>query len=111
MSDDTVVADPPAPPRPAGRPAMSLGDKIRFVLRGIGQTLITAGLVILLFVVYEVWVTNIFAAQKQDEVRSTLVQEWAKGDNPLVAATQAALPGSKQATIPTGVGIANIYMP
>ena len=32
------------------------------MLRGLGQTLITAGVVLLLFVVYEVWVSNIFAA-------------------------------------------------
>jgi sortase A len=89
-----------------GRP-----DYILLGLRGIGQTLITCGLIILLFVVYEVWVSNIFAAQKQDAVRKTFQQEIVSGDNPLVGATQAALPGSTQATIPTGTGIANIYMP
>ena len=47
---------------------MSTGDKVRFVLRGIGQTLITLGLVVLLFAVYEVWITNIFAHRAQDTV-------------------------------------------
>jgi sortase A len=83
-------------------------DRVLTVLRGVGQTLITGGLVILLFVVYEVWVTNIFADIKQTAVHNTLVKQWAQGDNPLVA---ASLPGAQTSTIPTGTGIANIYIP
>jgi sortase A len=94
--------------RHQSRGGTSAADRVFMVLRGVGQTLITAGLVILLFVVYEVWVTNIFAHQKQVEVRNALTQEWAQGDDPLVTAT---LPGSTQSTIPTGTGIANIYIP
>jgi sortase A len=86
-------------------------DVVLLGLRGVGQTLITLGLVILLFVVYEVWVTNIFAAAAQRSVHKSFEQKIVAGDNPLVAATQAALPGSQQATIPTGTGIANSYMP
>lgn len=94
----------------SSRPTPRSGsDYVLLGLRGVGQTLITAGLVILLFVVYEVWVTNIFASAAQDSVRKTLQQQWVNGDNPLVE--QSALPGSTQATIPTGIGIANIYMP
>ena len=48
------------------------------MLRGVGQTLITAGVVVLLFVVYEVWVTNIFAHQKQVRVHNVLDQQWAQ---------------------------------
>ena len=87
------------------------GDLVLVALRGIGQTLITVGLVILLFVVYEVWVTNIFANAKQSAVHKTFEQQIVNGDNPLVIASQSALPGSQQATIPTGTGIANIYIP
>jgi sortase A len=85
------------------------GDRVRFVARGIGQTLITAGVVVLLFVVYEVWVTNIFAEQKQTRVHNVLEQQWAQGDDPLVG--KLNLPGSTQSTIPVGAGIANLYLP
>jgi sortase A len=85
-------------------------DVILLTLRGIGQTLITAGLVILLFVVYEVWVSNLFANAKQSAVHKTFEQQIVSGDNPLVGG-QSALPGSGAGTIPTGTGIANIYMP
>jgi sortase A len=91
---------------PADKPGMSLGDKIRFILRGIGQTLITLGLVVLLFVVYEVWITNIFAAREQAAVARHLKQEWAQGKDPLLP-----LPGQSTPTIPLGTGIAVLYIP
>ena len=78
------------------------------VVRGLGQTLITIGLIILLFVVYEVWVTNIFAHFKQQKVENDLVQEYAQGKDPLA---QATLPGGGQQSIPVGTGIANLYIP
>ena len=103
---------PPGPGRHAsgdGERSSSVGDVVRFVLRGIGQTLITAGLVILLFVVYEVWVTNIFADQKQHTVQAQFNGSQADplaGDNPLLP-----LPGAKPSAIKVGTGIANIYVP
>lgn len=90
---------------------MSRVDLVRLGLRGTGQTLITLGLVVLLFVVYELWVTNIFAQEKQHKVHTALEKEWADGDDPLVIGGSLNLPGSKQGTIPTGTGIANIYIP
>ena len=102
--------------RTAGRHArpdagMSRADMVRLGLRGTGQTLITLGVVVLLFVVYELWVTNIFAQEKQHKVHSALEKEWANGDDPLVVGGSLNLPGGKQGTIPTGTGIANIYIP
>ena len=89
---------------------MTGGDWVRFGLRGIGQTFITAGVVILLFVVYELWVTNIFAHEQQVKVHNQLEKEWAEGTDPLVTG-KLTLPGGKQGVIPTGTGIANLYIP
>jgi sortase A len=101
--DATLVAAPaPEPPPPVGS---SWGDRLRFLSRGIGQTLITAGVVVLLFIVYEVWVTNWFADRANHRLRHELATEWAKGQDPL------ALPGSTSATLKTGIGIANLYIP
>ncbi len=102
MSDDTLVADPPPPP-PPGKAPSSTGDKVRFVLRGVGQTLITLGLVVLLFVVYEVWITSIFARNDNDKIAQKLEQQW---EDPTLA-----LPGGAGGTIPLGSGVANIYIP
>jgi sortase A len=92
--------------------ATTRGDRIRFVVRGIGQTLITVGVVVLLFVVYELWVTNIFAHAKQTRVHTVLEQQWARGEDPLVGGgTKLTLPGTTQSTIAAGEGIANLYIP
>jgi sortase A len=101
-----AVTDPPRGSLPPRAP-MATGDKVRFVLRGIGQTLITLGLVVLLFVVYEVWITNIFAAREQSKVASALRHEWAdSGGDPLLP-----LPGESDPTIPLGTGIGVLYIP
>ena len=78
-------------------------------MRGVGQTMITAGVVVLLFVVYELWITNIFAHEKQVRVHNVLEQQWAQGEDPLVG--RLDLPGSTQSTISAGEGIANLYLP
>jgi sortase A len=103
MAQGSVLATPAAPP--PGDRGMSFGDKIRLVLRGIGQTLITLGLVVLLFVVYEVWITNIFAARAQHKVYEALIHEWQSNQDPL------PLPGTSISTIPLGAGIAVLYIP
>lgn len=89
-------------------PRRTRADKVRLVARGVGQTLITGGLVILLFVVYEVWVTNLFAAQQQSKVHQAF-QEFL--DQPTVGSSALALPNATQKTIPAGQGIANLYIP
>jgi len=112
---------PPAPPRGpvtgggrpryggAGRPAR--GDGLRTVLRGFGQLLITAGMVLLLFVVYELWVSNLFADRKQHQVRQQLATAWRTGQDPLKGQDRLNLPIGKQVVLPVGDGFANLYIP
>lgn len=92
-------------PAPLPKPRMSTGDKVRFVLRGVGQTLITLGLVVLLFAVYEMWITNIFAHREQVKVYNALHQEWVTGKDPL------SLPESGPHAVSPGTGIAVLYIP
>jgi sortase A len=87
------------------------GDRVRTVIRGIGQTFITAGLVLLLFVVYEVWVSNIYAHKRQEKVHQQLVQAWKAGKDPLRGEDRLNLPSGKQVIIPAGQGFANLYIP
>jgi sortase A len=105
MSDHTptaVAVREPEPPEPSRR--MSVGDRVRWVLRGIGQTLITAGLVVLLFVVYEVWITNWFAHREQQRVHQALEKQWAN------CTVVLCLPNGELKPI-AGKGIANLYIP
>ena len=53
------------------------GDVVRTVLRGTGQTLITLGLVLLLFCVYELKITNLVTAREQDRLGDDLRRAWA----------------------------------
>jgi sortase A len=82
------------------------GDWVRFGLRGVGQLLITAGVVVLLFVVYEVYVTNYFAHQQQTKVKTALSKQWQSGDDPLLP-----LPGQHAPSVADGKGIAYLYIP
>jgi sortase (surface protein transpeptidase) len=68
--------DPPGGIRNgAGRPRPAR-DRGRTLLRGVGQTLITFGLIALLFVAYELWVTDLLAAQQQDRLSEEIQQHW-----------------------------------
>ena len=56
---------------------MSRGaDVVRTLLRGTGQTLITLGLVLLLFCVYELKVTNLVTARAQEQLADDLRASW-----------------------------------
>ncbi len=104
---ETATVDPPPDPQRQGAhrgPGMSAGDKVRLVLRGIGQTLITLGLVVLLFVVYEVWITNLFSERDNHRLADKIEKQWTNGDDPLLP-----LPGNS--SIKLGTGIANLYLP
>ncbi len=64
--DEDEADQPPPPPDSTARKAV----------RAIGELLITAGLVILLFVVYEVYVTDLISAGKQDDATQALDDQW-----------------------------------
>ncbi len=108
MSSDIDIEGTPA--KPTARPR-TRGDLVRTGLRGVGQTLVTLGLVVLLFVVYEVWVTNIFAGAEQHTVATKYNQEVKAGADPLKGVDRLQLPAGKQVVLPAGQGFANLYIP
>jgi len=55
----------------------------RTVVRGLGELLVTAGLVVLLFVVYEVCVTDLFNDRRQDQLTEQIHRQWTQ--QPVVA--------------------------
>jgi sortase A len=94
-----------------GGAAGGSGDAIRTALRGVGQLLITAGVVLLLFVVYEVWVSNLFSDRQQHHLHNQLAIQWQKGQDPLKGEDRLNLPIGKQVVLPVGDGFANLYIP
>ncbi|GAA3860400.1 hypothetical protein GCM10022243_28090 [Saccharothrix violaceirubra] len=72
VDDDGVspaASDESPPPPPPDGP-------VRKTIRAFGELLITAGLVVLLFVVYEVYVTDLISAGKQEDATTALDQQW-----------------------------------
>jgi len=107
--DDVQTAELPAEaPPPSKTPG---GDRWRWLARGLGQALIALGVVMLLFVVYEMWVTNVFAHAKQQATRNQIERSWSQGRDPLKGRDRLKLPSGRQVTIPLGIGFANLYIP
>ncbi|EAR26174.1 membrane protein [marine actinobacterium PHSC20C1] len=59
----------------------------------LGEILITAGLIVLLFLVWQTWVNNIFVSNTQREEALELSQEWNKGEAVKLAPDERADPG------------------
>ena len=100
----SVAVTEPTPPRRSH----AVGDVVRTTLRGLGQVLITVGLVILLFCVYELKITNLVTAREQTRLGDTLRQSWRN------APPQATQPGASPVPAPpaaVGTGIAVMYVP
>ena len=52
---------------------------IRTTVRGLSELAITAGAVLLLFVAYQVWVTDLVSDRAQDQVAEELREDWTTG--------------------------------
>jgi LPXTG-site transpeptidase (sortase) family protein len=81
---------------------------IRRTIRGIGELLITTGLVILLFATYEVYGKAFEVNEAQGQLDSALDQDWAK--LPPVPATKPGAVPVVDKPIP-GSGLARLYIP
>ncbi|MEU6641453.1 class E sortase [Saccharomonospora sp. NPDC046836] len=76
----TGQAPPPRKPptSPPATPARSGGGVGRTIVRTFGEILITLGVTMLLFVVYELYVTNWMSGRLQDEASAELEQQWSQ---------------------------------
>jgi sortase A len=77
---------------------------VRTLVRGFGQTMVTAGLVVLLFVVYQLWVTDLLTGLRQGELSDELQAQW---DDPTVGGPFT--PGSIDAAV--GEPFAVVHVP
>lgn len=98
----------PAPTR-QDEPGPTIGDRIRTAIRGLGQTCITLGVVLLLFVAYELWFTDWVNEGQQRSVTNKLEKAWGAGDDPLVGQSRSGTDHVR--SIPLGTGIAIIRIP
>ena len=84
------------------------GERWRMAVRGLGQLLITAGLVILLFVVYELYGTGYYTRSQQHHLQQDLIEQWRHGGG-LDSGNGSADP--KLQHLPIGSGIAILRIP
>src|SRR4051794_26914909 len=86
-------------------------DGFRTALRGLGQTLITLGIVVLLFCVYELYGTNVYTNKEQNRLGDALHNEWA-APAPSIKPGPGGKPGKPRLVdVELGKGIAVIWIP
>ncbi len=83
-----------------------MSDVVRTFLRGLGQTLMTLGVVLLLFCAYELWITGLVTAREQDRLGDDLRSRWAE---------PVSRPSAPGRPVPVaqelGEGLAVLYVP
>jgi sortase A len=85
---------------------------IRSTVRTTGETMVTLGLVLLLFAAYEVWGKAIIVNDHQRDLDSQLSQEWDnQRDNPVVSPSGGPGPAGAPLPAPPGGSIARLYIP
>jgi sortase A len=99
------VLDGPRENSSQGPPARP--DRGRNAVRNIGEVLITAGLIVLLFVVYELYVTDLFSAGKQREATADLDDEWHQPGADVVDGGER----TNKVELEDGKGFAKLYIP
>lgn len=82
----------------ASRRGSSWGDRVRMVIRGFGQLFITVGVVLLLFVAYELWFTGVYTEAQQHKLLHALQGDW-------------STPGWNFQDVALGQGVAVIRIP
>ncbi|SCF10178.1 class E sortase [Micromonospora chaiyaphumensis] len=87
----------------------TVGSRLRTIVRGTGEVLITFGLVVLLFAGYEIWGKSVIVDAHQNDLSSQLAQEW--GADPTVGPTASAGPSAKPKPPAEGKPVAGLYVP
>jgi sortase A len=86
------------------RPPSTARDPLGSVMRGLGELLVTTGAVVLLFVVYELYVTDLLSDRAQDGLSQDLRDDWDVA--PVVAAPPAPV-----GAVPVGEAFAFLHIP
>jgi LPXTG-site transpeptidase (sortase) family protein len=84
------------------------GSVFRAGVRGVGEIMITFGLIVLLFAAYEVWGKSAIVDAHQNDLDEQLAQEWAP---PAVAPTASPGASPKALAPPPGKAVARLYIP
>jgi sortase A len=73
---------------------------VRRVIGGLGRAFVTAGVLILLFVTYQLWGTGLYTSREQDRLRDELTSQIERDDTPSTSTTSTSA-GADDPTITT----------
>lgn len=85
----------------------TIGSRVRTGVRGLGEVMITFGVVVLLFAAYLVWGTTAVIGDRQNDLDRQLAEVWDQPD-PTVGPTNSPAPTLGP---PAGNAIARLYIP
>jgi sortase A len=74
------------------------GSRLNQVLHVSGELLITFGLIVFLFIAYELWFTGLYTANAQSTLKQQLATSWAA---PVVSASPSAVSSVSPSTMPS----------
>ena len=86
-------------------------DRLRSVLSALGAILTGAGVLILLFVAYQLWGTGLYTGQQQNSLESQFKQKAKVTDSASSTTSTTVDPLSQPPPPPTGEAVANIRIP
>ena len=73
-------------------------ERWRSVVRTIGELLVTCGVIVLLFVVYELFVTDLLNGRRQDDLNEQVHEQWSR-DAPSSSSPRPQVPGDAFAVL------------
>jgi sortase A len=85
-------------------------DRLRSVLSALGAILTGAGVLILLFVAYQLWGTGLYTSRQQDSLRSEFNQKLKALDGPTTTSTTIN-PNELPPPPPSGASVASLRIP
>ena len=94
----TQVVAPEAAPR-----SRTAGDRVRALVQGLGEVLITLGVVVLLFGAYDLFATGVYTAAEQNRLTGSLERQWSQPDP--VGVPQTPTEPRVEPAIGTGVAV------
>lgn len=106
---DRAAGTSASTPPPVGVPRRAQGP-VAVLARSIGELLITAGLVVALFLGYQLWITDIFQARTQARLHHELSETWSGPARP-TPDTAAPLPPAVRPAPAVGDGFAVLRIP
>lgn len=98
----TQVVAPPAAPF-----SRTAGDRVRTLVQGLGEVLITLGVIVLLFGAYDLFATGVYTAGEQKRLTGSLERQWAQPDPVGVPQT----PTQPRVEPSIGAGVAILFIP